>query len=147
MTNKVIYVLRFCLVLHVILFAQKLMEVIHLPKLMDSILFLMGYHDNITNKICSGPFMLLITKHEMIAQKYRFFFFLCSIIQKVVNTFDLFCLVIKCIARGITYVSFMKIYGADLFPCSKEAIFTLKYTQHLICLEALNSSKLQNLAK
>ena len=48
---------------------------------------------------------------------------------------------------GIKYVRFRKIYGADLFPQSKEAIFTLKFTQHLICLEALNSSKLQNLAK
>ena len=42
---------------------------------------------------------------------------------------------------------FMKMYGTDLFPRSKEAIFTLIFTQHLICLEALNSSKLQNLAK
>ena len=58
------------------------------------------------------------------------------------HTFDFFCLVIKCIARGIKYVSFRKIYGADLFPQSKEAIFTLIFTQHLICLEALNSSKL-----
>ena len=31
-TNKVIYVLRFCSVLHVILFAQKLMEVTYLAK-------------------------------------------------------------------------------------------------------------------
>ena len=50
LTNKVIYVLRFCSVLHVILFAQKLMEVTYLPKLMDSILSLMGYHDNTKKK-------------------------------------------------------------------------------------------------
>ena len=44
-------------------------------------------------------------------------------------------------------MSFRKIYGADLFTQTKEAIFILIFTQHFICLEALNSSKLQNVAK
>ena len=34
-----------------------------------------------------------------------------------------------------------------LVAISKEAISALIFTQHLICLEALNSSKVQNLAK
>ena len=77
--------------------------------------------------------MLLITKHEIIAQKYRFFIFsVLNYTKSSKHTFDFFCLVIKCIARGIKYASFMKIYGAYLFPWSKEALFTLIVTQHLI---------------
>ena len=84
--------------------------------------------------------MLLITKHNIITQKYRFFIFsVLNYTKTNEHTFDFFYLVSKCQERGIKYVRFMKSYGTDIFPCSNEAFFTLIFTQHAICLEALNS--------